>query len=307
MTNSQVKRAIDEAIGKQPLMNETFVQKVQNGKKHREKRICFMQPAIVVFLLFVIGGLLYIIPQSDEHSADDPEEKDMYLAKPEHLNEMLVQNRNESRIMYVFDNGTLHYTSNTRLYLEKPKSEDEKPYSGELIEKTYTNIQIKTKDNQYFITGDEGFSWTLTRTGPRILVDEKGNEYIIPYAFENKPQLSEVLLDDEIQSLGIYKIGGIGTYAYILEEDLGEVNKLFNQATVNEEYISEMPNFKINIEYENGKSGRLELILKEDDQESYVSKNDVENNTYTIFKIPGELADYFRQLAEKIEEINKAK
>ena len=307
MPNSQVKRAIDETIGNKPLMNEAFVQKVLDGKKRSKKRMPFLQPAFIFLLFLAVGTILYFIPQSDEQLAVDTEEEDVYLAKPEHLKDMFIQNRKESRIMYVFNNGTLHYKSDTRIYLEKPKSEDEKPYSGELIEETYTNIQIETKDNQYFITGDDSFSWTLTRTAPRILVDEKGNEYIIPYAFENKPQLSDVLLDDEIQSLGIYKIGGIGTYAYILEEDLGEVNKLFNQATVNEEYISEMPNFKINIEYENGKSGRLELILKEDDQESYVSKNDVENNTYTIFKIPGELADYFRQLAEKIEEINKAK
>lgn len=62
--------------------------------------------------------------------------------------------------------NTIHYRGNT--------------LSGELIEETYTNIQIETKDNQYFITGDNGFSWTLTRTAPRILKDEKGIEYTVP-------------------------------------------------------------------------------------------------------------------------------
>lgn len=305
MTNSQVKRAIDEIIGNEPLMNEPFVQKVLDGKKQSKKRVPFLQPAIIFLLFLAIGTMLYFIPQSNEQLAVDTEEEDVYLAKPEHLKDMIVQNRKESRIMYVFNNGTLHYKSDTRLYLEKPKSEDEKPYSGELIEETYTNIQIKAKDNQYFITGDDSFSWTLTRTAPRILVDEKGNEYIIPYAFENKPQLSDVLLDDEIQSLGIYKIGGIGTYAYILEKDLGEITELFSQATVYEEFIDlERSEYMINIEYKNGEKGRLELWLKEGNKEGFVIKNDVINNTWTTFKIPKALTDHFYQLAEKIKLID---
>lgn len=279
MTNSQVKQAIDETIGSEPLMDEAFVQKVLDGKQHRKKRLPFMQPAIVLLLLFVVGGILYYMPQSDEQLAVDSEDQNMYLAKPEHLNDMIVQNRKESRIMYVFNNGTLHYRSDTRLYLEKPKSEDEKPYSGELIEETYTNIQIKTKDNQYFITGDDGFSRTLTRTAPRILVDNKGTEYTIPFAFEDIPQISDVSLVDDIQSLKIYKIGGTGTKVYLLEEDINEVKELFSKATVNEEHqrigldVSEL---MIEIEYKNGKRERPELWLKGGDKESYVLKNDVE-------------------------------
>ncbi|MFL0583375.1 hypothetical protein ACH0B6_12415 [Solibacillus silvestris] len=310
MTSSQVKQAIDETIGSEPLMDEAFVQKVLDGKQHRKKRLPYMQPAIVLLLLFVVGGILYYMPQSDEQLAVDSEDQNMYLAKPEHLNDMIVQNRKESRIMYVFNNGTLHYRSDTRLYLEKPKSEDEKPYSGELIEETYTNIQIKTKDNQYFITGDDGFSWTLTRTAPRILVDDKGTEYTIPFAFEDIPQISDVLLVDDIQSLKIYKIGGTGTKVYLLEEDINEVKELFSKATVNEEHqrigldVSEL---MIEIEYKNGKRERLELWLKGGDKESYVLKNDVEKNTWTIFEIPKALANHFRKLVNKIEEIDNAK
>ena len=310
MTSSQVKQAIDETIGSEPLMNEAFVQKLLDGKQHRKKRMPFMQPAIVLLFLFTIGGILYFMPLSDERLAEDSEEETMYLAKSEHLEDMIVQNRKESNILYVFNNGTLHYRSDTRLYLEKPKSEDEKPYSGELIEETYTNIQIKTKDNQYFITGDDGFSWTLTRTAPRILVDDKGTEYTIPFAFEDIPQISDVLLVDDIQSLKIYKIGGTGTKVYLLEEDINEVKELFSQATVNEEHqrigldVSEL---MIEIEYKNGKRERLELWLKGGDKESYVLKNDVEKNTWTIFEIPKALANHFRKLVNKIEEIDNAK
>ncbi|WP_339172893.1 hypothetical protein MKY51_13520 [Solibacillus sp. FSL R5-0691] len=232
----------------------------------------------------------------------------MYETKPEHLKDVMVQNRYKYNIQYVFDNGTLHYKDDTRIYIEKPKSKDEKPYSGELIEKTYTNIQIETKGNQYFITGDNGFSWTLTRTAPRILVDEKGIEYTIPIAFEDIPKTSDILLEDEIQSLGIYKIGGLGTYAYTLDEDLEEVNELFNQATVNEESIRlGIPEYMIDIEYENGNRESLELMFSESNDASYVKKHDIVNNTLTLFKIPKALADHFSHLAEKIKEINKAK
>lgn len=118
---------------------------------------------------------------------EDLRSRDMLEAKPEHLQDMIIKNRYNDQIMYSFSNGTLHYRSDTRLYYERPKTEDEKPVSGELIEKTYTNIQIETEGDQYFITGDDGFSWTLTRTAPRILQDEKGIEYTTSVKFEDLP------------------------------------------------------------------------------------------------------------------------
>ena len=42
--------------------------------------------------------------------------------------------------------------------------------------------------------------------------------------------MSDILLDDAIQSLGLYKINGYCTYAYVQEKDLDEVNELFTQA-----------------------------------------------------------------------------
>ena len=95
----------------------------------------------------------------------------MLEAKPEHFTDMSIANRYNDRLIYIFNDDTIRYRG--------------KSLSGELIEETYTNIQIETKDNQYFITGDNGFSWTLTRTAPRILKDEKGIEYTVPVNFDN--------------------------------------------------------------------------------------------------------------------------
>ena len=116
--------------------------------------------------------------------------RDMLMAEPVHLQTMILTNRYKSQIRYQFDDGKLYYRNDSRLYYEKPKTEDEKPLSGELIEETYTNIKIETKDDQYFITGDNGFTWTLTRTAPRILQDEKGIEYTVPIDLD---KLSESL------------------------------------------------------------------------------------------------------------------
>src|SRR5690606_35469083 len=133
MTNSQVKQAIDETIGRQPLMDEAFVQKVLDGKQHRKKELPFIQPAIVLLLAFVrkvleekqqhkrrllckelgvvllllvvVGGMRYVMPQLDEQMAVDSEDESVYLANPEHFNDMMMQNRRDSRLMYVFNNG----------------------------------------------------------------------------------------------------------------------------------------------------------------------------------------------------------
>ncbi|AWE08477.1 hypothetical protein DCE79_14360 [Lysinibacillus sp. 2017] len=233
---------------------------------------------------------------------------DMFEAKPEHLQEMVLQNRRNSQIIYIFANGTLHYKSDTRLYYEKPKSADEKPASGELIEEQYTNIQIKTKNNQYFITGDKGFSWTLTRTGPRILQDEKGIEYTIPIAFEDLPEISNILLEDEIQSLRIYKINGYGTNSYVLEEDIKGINELFANSAVNKDFVSlEKSELMIEIEYHNGKKEKFELWLNEDGLKSIVMKVDRITNITILYTIPEELANHFRQLAKQIEEYDNSK
>ena len=95
----------------------------------------------------------------------------------------MLRNRYDDRIYYLFSEGELLYRADSRLFIERPKSADEKPLSGELIENTYTNIKISTKGNQYFITGDDGFSLTLKRIGERLLVDQEGNEYITPIYF----------------------------------------------------------------------------------------------------------------------------
>lgn len=220
--------------------------------------------------------------------------RDMLEAKPEHLKNMSLTNRYKDQLIYLFNEGTIYYRGKTN--------------TGELIEKTYTNIQIETKYDQYFITGDDGFSWTLTRTAPRILQDEKGIEYTIPIAFEDLPEMRNILLDDAIQSLGIYKINGYGTYAYVQEQDLDEVNELFTQAALNKDFVRiGIPELMIEIEYEDGKKGELQLWLHEDGQTSFVKKIDTLNNFESLFTIPDELANHFRQLVEQIEEIDNAK
>lgn len=104
---------------------------------------------------------------------EDLRTRDMLEAKPEHLKNMSLKNRYNDQLIYTFDEDTIYYRGRTNTL--------------ELVEKTYTNIQIETEGDQYFITGDDGFSWTLTRIAPRILQDEKGIEYTTPVKFEDLP------------------------------------------------------------------------------------------------------------------------
>lgn len=52
--------------------------------------------------------------------------------------------------------------------------------TGDQVEKVFTNVEIKTKEDKYYITADEGISLTFTKIGERIIKDENGIEYTSP-------------------------------------------------------------------------------------------------------------------------------
>ena len=52
--------------------------------------------------------------------------------------------------------------------------------TGDQVEKIFTNVEIKTKEDNYYITADEGISLTFTKIGERIIKDENGIEYTSP-------------------------------------------------------------------------------------------------------------------------------
>ncbi|MCH7322990.1 hypothetical protein LZ480_14015 [Solibacillus sp. MA9] len=63
----------------------------------------------------------------------------------------------------------------------------------------------------------------------------------------------------------------------------------------------------IEIEYDDGKKEKLQLWLNEESQTSFVKKIDTLNKFESLFTIPDELANHFRQLVEQIEEIDNSK
>ena len=211
-------------------------------------------------------------------------------AKREHLADMSLANRYNDQTIYMFSYGTLYYREKV---------------AGKLIDKTYTNIQVETKGNQYFITGDDGFSWTLTRTAPRILQDEKGIEYTTPIAFEDLTESYSLVLWEEIQSLGIYKINGNGTYAYIAEQALDEVYELFPRSKFQGGNVNMAnPELMIEIEYKNGQKQKFQLWLGEEGQISSIMKIAILTDAQNVFTIPEALADHFRKLVKQIDEID---
>jgi len=48
------------------------------------------------------------------------------------------------------------------------------------VEKTFSNAEIKTENDKYFITADEGINLVFTKVGERIIKDEEGMEFSSP-------------------------------------------------------------------------------------------------------------------------------
>ncbi|ATP41596.1 hypothetical protein CSE16_17005 [Solibacillus sp. R5-41] len=80
MTNSRIKQAIDETIGKEPLLNDAFVEKVLTKKKSR-KTLQWIQPAIALCMMLVLGVALYFLPNEYEQTATVVEVKASILPK----------------------------------------------------------------------------------------------------------------------------------------------------------------------------------------------------------------------------------
>lgn len=226
----------------------------------------------------------------------------MLEAKPEHLQDMILQNRYNDRIMYIFADDTLHYRSDTRLYRERPTAENQKPDSGELVEKTYTNLEIEAKNNQYFITAEDGFSWTLTRTAPRVLQDEKGIEYTAPIVFEDLHSPNANLLEGEIQSLMIQEAQGLDIKSNQLQGGLEKINALFTKASANTDIVDMVDaQWHVEVDYVNGQKEKLLLWLGEEGQTSSMMKTDRFYTQHTLYTIPDELAQQFRDLIQASE------
>lgn len=72
MTNSRIKQAIDEAIGKDPILNEAFVEKVLTKKKTRKSRQ-WIQLAIILCTMLMFGFALYFLPAENMQTAVEME------------------------------------------------------------------------------------------------------------------------------------------------------------------------------------------------------------------------------------------
>ncbi|MER1958623.1 MAG: hypothetical protein ABS942_14675 [Solibacillus sp.] len=277
---------------------------IENGQLHYanifEQVELYNSP--LLYRTEAVGANLLVIYQEDDKQLSsyyqftakellmNSSKVDMLEAKPEHFKDLWLQNRYKDQYIYIFNDGMLH-------------TRERENAAMDVVEKTYTNIQIETKDDQYFITGDNGFSWTLTRTAPRILQDEKGIEYTVPIAFEELKEMRQDVLEDDVRSLRLYEQGGSGMNAYVLEEDLPRVNELFTEATPNKELITlENTDLKIEIEYNNGKKVTFDLWLREG--ESIIRNPYPLDDMYSMFRIPNALADEFRQLLQRLEEID---
>lgn len=177
MTNSQVKQAIDETIGNEPLMNEPFVQKVLDGKKQSKKKVTFLQPAIIFLLFLAIGTMLYLIPQSDKQLAVDSKEAAL-VAKEEDFESHFYES--DRYAVYLHEDVLIIY--GTFIGDNRKSIIADVLLSGEIdspfIRKEYSDAKVETKGDKYLITAEGDISLEFTKFMEHIIVDSYGMEYI---------------------------------------------------------------------------------------------------------------------------------
>ena len=131
-------------------------------------------------MYLLLSGLILLLAACTNEPTP---ENEIYIAKVSDFEDNIFTNtQNQSigllgddlRIAGIYDQGAKRKSS-----LDSILSSI---YDGtnDQVEEYFTNVEIKTKEDKYYITADEGISLTFTKIGERIIKDENGIEYTSP-------------------------------------------------------------------------------------------------------------------------------
>ncbi|MFJ8260758.1 hypothetical protein ACIQ4I_02210 [Rummeliibacillus sp. NPDC094406] len=154
----------------------TIIQKSNIRNKLQKKRRYNLVPYIVLALFLVtLSGFLYL----NFNSTPPPSHtvNGTYEAKAVYLKEIQFVDRIHKGNTLNFSKGKLTIVNNEIYNAIKPNMDTEDLAGLKNNIKVISNIKINTKGDTFYITGDENFSMTLQIIAPRIVMDEKGNEY----------------------------------------------------------------------------------------------------------------------------------
>lgn len=139
----------------------------------------------LVLTFLCISLTIFILGCSDEKTKDPTE----YKARVSDFEENFFTNKNNQSIGLTKNglriNGYYDKEAKSKSSLDEIISSISEG-SGNHVEKTFTNAEIKIEDDKYYITADEGISLVFKKVGERIIKDEKGTEYSTPKYPEKK-------------------------------------------------------------------------------------------------------------------------
>lgn len=131
-------------------------------------------------MYFLLFGLILLLAACTNEPTP---ENEIYIAKVSDFEDNIFTNtQNQSvgllggdlRIAGIYDQGAKRKSSLDSILSSISGG------TGDQVEKIFTNVEIKTKEDKYYITADEGISLTFTKIGERIIKDESGIEYTSP-------------------------------------------------------------------------------------------------------------------------------
>lgn len=142
----------------------------------QKKQRTIVVPYIILALFLVtLSGFLYLNFNSSPFSSHTG--SGTFVAKAAVLEEIQFVDIIHKGNTLNFSKGTLTIVNNEINNVVKPNLDTEDLVGLKNNNKVISNIKIHTKGDTFYISGDENFSMTLQIIAPRIVKDEKGNEY----------------------------------------------------------------------------------------------------------------------------------
>lgn len=133
------------------------------------KKFSFLTLSLLIFI-FIIGC-------SEEQETNKGE----FTADKSDFEDNLFTNRQNQTIGSLIENEIIILGSYSKQAREKTSLDDiiskTSKSTGEDVELTFKNAEIKTKGDKYYITADNGLSLVFKKVGDRIIEDEEGQEY----------------------------------------------------------------------------------------------------------------------------------
>lgn len=138
-----------------------------------------MKKTLIPFIisLALLSGCTVKLEQEVETASSSQQITAVMTAEEEDLRNHIYTDVSNPGNRLSFTDTDLIIELDSTLENISPSSKPEDLSSGTKEEKRITNVNIEVEADTYYLSDEEDFSMRLTKKGPRIIVDEEGNEY----------------------------------------------------------------------------------------------------------------------------------